>query len=243
MSLLLVCRTGNDASRHLRRSAARHSAHTSNGEDRQEFSIPCTAQPLPCLCAGSRPESGQLNGRNTCRVGRLYLDFEESSFAPLCLASAHNDDAVLWDVDEARCTPFSAQALPTLHNGGVANGIFIRIRRLGGAMNMKRVLAAGALALCTTLASVGFTAGEASAATRVGGVDVERVCQFDYGFHAYIAVWAANGWRCNPVPGNSYYKVLDRNADMNKACRIQYGSSSWSSFSDGGNPYSWSCYR
>jgi hypothetical protein len=83
----------------------------------------------------------------------------------------------------------------------------------------------------------------AKAATRVGGVDVERHCQWAWGYHAYVAYWSAFGWRCNPVPNNAYYKILDKNVDMNAACRLQYGNNVWASYSDSRNPYSWSCYR
>ena len=106
-----------------------------------------------------------------------------------------------------------------------------------------RVVAAVAAVLFVTAVGIVGLQTSAGAATRVGGVDVERVCQWDYGYHAYVAYWSAFGWRCNPVPNNPYYKILDKNVDMNKACRLQYGQYAWASYSDPGNPYSWSCYR
>jgi hypothetical protein len=103
----------------------------------------------------------------------------------------------------------------------------------------------GAVALVTVGAAAlpALQSSPASASTRVGGVNVEAECQFSYGYHAYVAYWSAWGWRCNPVPGNAYYKGLDENVDMNLACRLQYGSNAFASASDSGNPYSWSCYR
>src|SRR5262245_3627351 len=107
-------------------------------------------------------------------------------------------------------------------------------------MTIRRVVAAGMLTLATAAAGVALAQEPADAATRLGGVDVERVCQFDYGYHAYVAYWSAYGWRCNPVPGEPYYKGLDKNADLNKACRLQYGAGAYATFSDVNNPYSWS---
>jgi hypothetical protein len=103
-------------------------------------------------------------------------------------------------------------------------------------------LAAAAVAIAA-IALPALQASPASASVRLGGVNVEGECQFAYGYHAYVASWSAYGWRCNPVPGNAYYKSLDKNVDMNQACVVQYGGGAFASFSDAGNPYSWSCYR
>ena len=111
--------------------------------------------------------------------------------------------------------------------------------------SLSKKIASGAAAALIAFGALAAQSPAANAATRLGGLSVEQVCQFDYGFHAYVAYWSAYGWRCNPVPNNPYYKGLDRNADMNKACRLGYpGSpSAWANFSDVNNPYSWSCYR
>jgi hypothetical protein len=110
---------------------------------------------------------------------------------------------------------------------------------------LRRFVTAAIIAACAAggLALPVFQASPASASTRLGGVSVEGWCQFAWGYHAYIAYWSAWGWRCNPVPNNSYYKVLDKSVDMNGACRLQYGNGAWASASDAGNPYSWSCYH
>lgn len=109
-------------------------------------------------------------------------------------------------------------------------------------MKFRRYLGSAIAVISLVFAGTAAASASANAATRVGGVDVERVCQFDFDYHAYVASWSAWGWRCNPVPNNQYYKVLDQNADMNKACRLQYGGTSWANAADAGNPYSWSCY-
>ena len=106
-----------------------------------------------------------------------------------------------------------------------------------------RLGAAAAITIGAVAALPAIQAPPASASTRLGGVNVENECQFAYGYHAYVAYWSAFGWRCNPVPGNPYYKILDKSVDMNQACRLQYGGGAFASYSDAGNPYSWSCYR
>jgi hypothetical protein len=108
---------------------------------------------------------------------------------------------------------------------------------------LAQLSATAAVTIGAVVALPALQAPHASASTRLGGVNVEAECQFAYGYHAYVAYWSAYGWRCNPVPGNVYYKGLDKSVDMNLACRLQYGSGAFASASDAGNPYSWSCYR
>jgi hypothetical protein len=110
----------------------------------------------------------------------------------------------------------------------------------------KLASAGAAVAVLGAIALPALQAAPASAAARVGGVNVEQYCNWAWGYHAYVASWSAFGWRCNPVPGNAYYKGLDKGVDMNTACRLEYSTSkatAFAGYSDSGNPYSWSCYR
>lgn len=105
---------------------------------------------------------------------------------------------------------------------------------------MKKALFAAFAA--ASLVSFGVSGqGSASASTRVGSVNVEAWCEGNYSYHAYVKSWSAFGWKCNPVPNNSYYKSLDRDVDMNSACKV-YGPSAFAAYSDVSNPYSWACY-
>jgi len=85
------------------------------------------------------------------------------------------------------------------------------------------------------------TAAPASAATRLGGIDMMRVCAIENGsswWVPYLVSQNAYGWRCyNDQIGQS------RGIDLNWGCRILYGGSAWASTSNPSSPYAWSCYR
>ena len=107
--------------------------------------------------------------------------------------------------------------------------------------------AATAAFVVTAASTVVVGAAPAQAASRLGGISVERECQDQDGYHARIKTWSACGWVCNPfsapVPANAL--IYDKGVDMNRACRRQYPGLpyAYSGYADAGNPYSWSCYR
>jgi hypothetical protein len=103
---------------------------------------------------------------------------------------------------------------------------------------VKRMLLTAALA--ASLALVG-TATEAAAATRLGGVDMQRACDKQYpGFGLQAVVLDQNNafsWRCAAPWDNT------RGIDVNKACAEQYGPGAFAGLDSVRNPYSWFCQR
>lgn len=85
-------------------------------------------------------------------------------------------------------------------------------------------------------------APSASAATPVGGVDMQRACSTQYpsswGLKAtYGNRWDAYSWRCSSPWG---YRG---GIDVNRACVDQYGSGAWSGLRSRWDAFSWYCQR
>ena len=111
----------------------------------------------------------------------------------------------------------------------------------------RRFLSATVAMLTLLVAGSLVAAPSASAATRLGGISVEKECQAQSGYHARIATWSSFGWKCNPYPNPvpPQYFYYDQDVNMNRACVRQYPQYSgvYANYADAGNPYSWSCYR
>lgn len=104
----------------------------------------------------------------------------------------------------------------------------------------RRLIAVGAIAIAVA-GGVAVSAAPASAATRLGGIDMMRVCAVQNGSNwwvPYLVAQNAYGWRCwNDRTRES------RGIDLNWGCRILYGNGAWASTSNPNSPYAWSCYR
>ena len=90
-------------------------------------------------------------------------------------------------------------------------------------------------------ALVAPAADQASASTRLGGVDMQRACDTQYpGFGLAARVLDqhnAYSWRCVAPWDNT------RGIDVNRACANQYGGGAYAGLGDSRNPYSWYCQR
>jgi hypothetical protein len=105
---------------------------------------------------------------------------------------------------------------------------------------------------------------QASAASRLGGVDLNGYCKAKYSTVSlnYSSVATAGlkyndagGWRCyqatlmlwpisfKPLKYRQVRHYYEHSIDMNDACRRQYGSGVYAATNNWSNPYSWSCYR
>jgi hypothetical protein len=84
-------------------------------------------------------------------------------------------------------------------------------------------------------------AAPASAATVLGGVDMQAACNNQYpgeGRLAKIRTWNVYGWKC--VTG--VVPVADGNIDVWKQCRTQYNkANAYGDFRKYADPYSWYC--
>lgn len=95
-----------------------------------------------------------------------------------------------------------------------------------------------------TLAVVGASvamAAPASASTRLGGMDLGRVCAAQNNDSWWVPTLVAQnayGWRCYNDKVHQF-----RSIDLNGGCRILYGGGAWASTSNSASPYAWSCYR
>jgi hypothetical protein len=100
-------------------------------------------------------------------------------------------------------------------------------------------LAAGALLIPLVIG--GVAASPASAATRLGGVDMQRACTTQNPGMGLAAVVTdqhnAYSWRCTSPWG---YSV---GIDTNRECVTQYGSGAYAGLDSTANPYSWYCQR
>jgi hypothetical protein len=85
-------------------------------------------------------------------------------------------------------------------------------------------------------------ASSAHAATALGGVDMQRACNDQYGaVYGYVAKVMnqsdAYSWRCTKPWDTT------RGIDVNAACARQYGAGAWSGLRNRYNPYTWFCQR
>jgi len=93
-------------------------------------------------------------------------------------------------------------------------------------------------AMTAGLAVPAVTATQASAATTLGGVDMQRACDTQYpgrGSRATVTNWSsAYSWRC-VAPSFS------GGIDVSRECVTQYGQGAYAGLRDAANPYSWYC--
>lgn len=107
---------------------------------------------------------------------------------------------------------------------------------------LRRVLVVAAIAAVVSGGAL-VTAAPASAAVRLGDMNLMRVCSVQNGSTWWVPGLIsqntnAYGWRCwNDKTGQN------RGIDLNWGCRILYGGSAWASTSNSASPYAWSCYR
>ena len=106
-------------------------------------------------------------------------------------------------------------------------------------------------AVAVTVASgVALTAPPASAASRLGGINLNSYCQrtveLGNASIAYLVENNARGWRCvdsmwmGAPFGWATYRV--RGMDLNYACRLQYGAGAYVVLEQN-NARGWVCYR
>lgn len=110
-----------------------------------------------------------------------------------------------------------------------------------------------------------LSAKEASAATRLGGLDLEGYCKKKYSTSGpmFSAVGTAGlkehnagGWRCFVMTTSLYPKATwppsccdivrkthEYSINTNDVCQRQYGGGAWAETHNWNDPYSWSCYR
>lgn len=107
-----------------------------------------------------------------------------------------------------------------------------------GRERTRSLLLAGAVLTGVLLPSTVVTA---SAATVLGGVDMQAACDNQYpgqGRKAKIRTWNVYGWKC--VTG--VVPVADGNIDVWLQCRTQYKrTNAYGSFRNYSDPYSWFC--
>lgn len=105
-----------------------------------------------------------------------------------------------------------------------------------------RRAATTAIVVAGLAAATVLTAPAASAAVRLGGVDMQRACNTQYppafGLKAVvISPYNAYSWRC-AAPFDT-----TRQIDVKSACINQYGQGAYQGLGDWRNPYSWYCQR
>jgi len=90
-------------------------------------------------------------------------------------------------------------------------------------------------------------ASPATAATRLGGVDVQLYCDNVLGrlnYAQFTAVWSKfndpYSWRCQPVVLPKLYPSLS--VDMNRACVLKYGKGAYAGLA-ARNVTGWFCQR
>lgn len=116
-------------------------------------------------------------------------------------------------------------------------------------MGARNWLSAAAVTVMVTSGSA-FTAPPASAATRLGGIDLGAYCQRTVNAGdasvARLVENHARGWRCvdsmwvGPPFGWATYRVRDM--DLNHACRLQYGNGAYAVLEQN-HAQGWACHR
>jgi len=100
---------------------------------------------------------------------------------------------------------------------------------------------AGATVVAITAGVFSLGATDAVAATRLGGVDMQRGCDTQNPGMGLAAVVTsqhnAYSWRCTAPWGYS------TGIDVNKECVTQYGAGASSGLGNPSDPYSWYCQR
>jgi hypothetical protein len=116
---------------------------------------------------------------------------------------------------------------------------------MGARIWFRAAIVAAILAL-----GLGATAAPASAATRLGGVNLGSYCQRTVSpgnaSVPYLVENHARGWRCVDSRwmgirfGWATYQV--RGMDLNHACRLQYGGNAYAVLEQN-HARGWACYR
>lgn len=122
------------------------------------------------------------------------------------------------------------------------------VRRFSWLSTPVNWLRAGLVLVVVATAAIA-AAPAASAATRLGGIDLQRYCTdtAPVGWVSKIVLVEnhARGWRCQD---STYYgapigwiSVL-RSLDLNQACRMQYGQGAYAVLEQN-HAQGWKCYR
>ncbi|MBU6280274.1 MAG: hypothetical protein KGN78_13615 [Actinomycetales bacterium] len=117
-------------------------------------------------------------------------------------------------------------------------------RRSGVARSVAALVASLAVAVPAALLA---TAAPASAATRIGGVNVQNFCDKTYGVGTTRASWSNYsdpfGWGCNYRSATGLFDWYRwGGVDMNKACVLQYGRGAYAGLA-ARNVMGWYCQR
>lgn len=124
------------------------------------------------------------------------------------------------------------------------------MRIFRGRLRALTLFRAGAVVM--TIGLVIGTASEASAATRLGGLNIQRYCEatkiqgFDVTRQYLGDKRNPYTWGCldslwfGPPIG---WAQVGRGIDMTQACRMQHGKGAYARVLDQHNAYSWKCYR
>ncbi|ANZ40544.1 hypothetical protein BBK82_35600 [Lentzea guizhouensis] len=98
-----------------------------------------------------------------------------------------------------------------------------------------------AVALGLGALALPVAAGQASAATVIGGVDIAQQCRVQFSSPLELRLLDphnAYAWRCYSPSSGNFYSV-----DLNDACARQWAGGAFAIVLDTGNPYSWRCAR
>jgi hypothetical protein len=110
-------------------------------------------------------------------------------------------------------------------------------------LRMKSALLALILAGTSVAVMVGVSPS-ATAAERLGGVDMQRACSVQW---AHIGPTTAIvrdrnnafSWKCK----SNYTAYIIGGVDVNTQCALQYGRGAYAGLGSRSNPYSWYCQR
>ena len=109
-------------------------------------------------------------------------------------------------------------------------------------VNARRITVLASAALFALGGTAALTQ-PASAATRLGGIDMQAACNNQYPGQGRIAKVVTNnvyGWKC--VTG--VVPVAPGDISTWQQCQVQYGANRgvYSNYTSYSNPYSWGCY-
>lgn len=109
-------------------------------------------------------------------------------------------------------------------------------------MGIRRI-AVTAAAVLLGLGGATAVAAPAAAANRLGGVDMQAACNYQYpgqGRLAKVVTWNVYGWKC--VTG--VVPVAPGDISVWTQCQVQYGwgRGVYANFTDYRNPFTWGCY-
>jgi hypothetical protein len=110
-------------------------------------------------------------------------------------------------------------------------------------LSARKGLIALAIAGISAVGLVG-SAPSATAATRLGGVDMQRACSVQWKHFGPVTAFVrdqrnAFSWTCK----SNYTGVIVGGIDVNRQCVDQYGRGAYAGLGSTSNPYSWYCQR